>query len=85
MHRWENINLILENEYHIIENDLEKHANTNVMKSSLKEALFDLSIIKKNLDCVSKKNTKLFTVSYLQSHINLKLIHQNLLIPINKK
>ncbi|ADU92224.1 hypothetical protein TEQUI_1304 [Taylorella equigenitalis MCE9] len=55
------------------------------MKSSLKEALFDLSIIKKNLDCVSKKNTKLFTVSYLQSHINLKLIHQNLLIPINKK
>lgn len=39
------ISLILNNEYQIIKNNFEKHANTKIMKSSLKEALLDLKII----------------------------------------
>ncbi|AEP36749.1 hypothetical protein [Taylorella asinigenitalis] len=50
------ISLILNNEYQIIKNDFEKHANTKIMKSSLKEALFDLKIINENLNCVKNKS-----------------------------
>lgn len=79
------ISLILNNEYQIIKNDFEKHANTKIMKSSLKEALFDLKIINENLNCVKNKSDyKIVNEAHIKSNtLNISASYPPLLIPFN--